>query len=82
MGQRAGYDPEDYEYRISADPTTRAILRTETSGKFHGLMDAAMLTSYFKYGAVANAYPEHVNAISTPAKLVEKFAVVRAILLP
>lgn len=64
MGKRASYDT-DYAQRSGAAPETQATLTTETSRRFHDLMDNAMLVSFYKYGAVANGYPERVNAIDS-----------------
>ena len=63
MSTRASYDPQDYTPRQHTDQTTLDLLARDTSRKFHDLMDAAMLVSAFKYGAVAEAYPDRVNAM-------------------
>ena len=65
MGKRASYDPPDYVGPARDDETSRALLRTNTSRRFHDLMDAAMLVSAFKYGEVGDGYPERVNALSS-----------------
>jgi hypothetical protein len=67
MNRRAEYDPADYRPRQTTDPDTLALLARDTSRKFHDLMDAAMLVSAFKYGAVADAYPSRVQAIGAPS---------------
>jgi hypothetical protein len=65
MGNRAEYDPSDYIAPARTDEQSVQLLASNTSRKFHGLMDAAMLVSAFKYGEVSVAYPERVNAIDS-----------------
>lgn len=65
MGQRALWDDPDYHAPARADETSQALLRTENSAKFHDGMIAAMLVSAYKYGKLAVAYPERVNAIES-----------------
>lgn len=73
MSKRAEYDAANYVSRVRPDETL-ATLATETSRRFHDLMDAAMLVSFYKYGAVADAYPEKVNAIESLKLRLDKYA--------
>jgi hypothetical protein len=73
MGNRAEYDATDYTPRTNTDADTLTRLARDTSRKFHDLMDAAMLVSSFKYGAVAEAYPERVNAIDSLKKRLDAY---------
>lgn len=63
MSNRASYDPQDYTPRQHTDADVLKRLATNTSRKFHDLMDAAMLVSSYKYGEVSDAYPDRVNAM-------------------
>lgn len=65
MSERASYDLPDFPDRNWTGTPTEATRRQETSRRFHDLMDAAMMVSFHKYGAVADAYPERVNAIDS-----------------
>lgn len=71
MGERASWAKEDdYKPRhfcTGGDEVLSALYR-DTSRRFHDLMDAAMLVSGHKYGAVADAYPEKVHAVGLKAK--------------
>lgn len=64
MGKRAKYDNVDFPVRVWTGEQEQ-IWRQETSRRFHDLMDNAMMVSYYKYGAVADGYPERVNAIES-----------------
>ena len=74
MGTRAEYDSTDYTQRTYDDPKTVSLLTSNTSRRFHDLMDAAMLVSAFKYGEVSEAYPERVNAIESLHLRLKKYA--------
>lgn len=65
MGNRAVYDMPDYPDRNWIGTPTEGIRNQETSRRFHDLMDAAMMVSYYKYGAVAEAYPDRVDALES-----------------
>lgn len=76
MGQRASYDDLSHEQLVqrltnllTADQETCDALRTETSAKFLAAMISAMLVSFFKYGAVADGFPERLNAIGRATAL-------------
>lgn len=77
MGQRAEYDPTTYTPRYhdvrAPDEQSAAMLARDTSRKFHDLMDAAMLVSGYKYGAVGDAYPERVDAIASLEKRLAEY---------
>lgn len=73
MSARAEYDPTDYAPRQHSDETTLAMLARDTSRKFHDLMDAAMLVSGFKYGAVSDAYPDKVSAMESLKKRLDAY---------
>jgi hypothetical protein len=45
--------------------TTDDILASEFSEQFIELMRNRMIVSYYKYGPIATAYPDKVNAISS-----------------
>jgi hypothetical protein len=62
---RANYDNTGYVAPERSDETSQAILYTETSPRFHDLMNAAMLVSFYKYGHVGDGYPKRVNAIDS-----------------
>lgn len=76
MGQRAPYDSEkdqkqamiELADRISTYVHSPEFL-TENSARFHNAMFGAMLISFYKYGALAEGYPDRVNAIGTPERL-------------
>jgi hypothetical protein len=74
MGKRADWDPADYPERPFAGTQQEANWRQETSRKFHQLMDNAMMISFFKYGAVADAYPERVHALDSLDIRLKKYA--------
>lgn len=74
MSKRASYDSPDYVARVHTDEGTLATLGTETSRRFHDLMDAAMLVSFYKYGHVGDGYPERVNAIESLRLRLDKYA--------
>lgn len=71
MGQRALYDTQDqmaawerFSGRLLGLASTPGSgFLTECSPKFLGLMTAAMMVSFHKYGAVAAGFPEKVSAI-------------------
>jgi hypothetical protein len=65
MSERANYDLPDYPDRNWTGSSQETTRRQETSRRFHDLMDAAMMVSFHKYGAVAEAYPEKVNALDS-----------------
>jgi hypothetical protein len=65
MSKRAQYDPADYPTRDWADSEQHDTWRQETSRRFHDLMDKAMMVSFYKYGAVADAYPDRVSAVDS-----------------
>lgn len=50
------------------------VLRTEFSDVFVSGMKDRMVVSYYKYGAVANAYPDKVNAITSLTDRLRKYA--------
>lgn len=74
MSIRASYDSPDYTPRVRDEEVSGPILATETSRRFHDLMDAAMLVSFYKYGPVAEGYPERVNAIESLKLRLDKYA--------
>ncbi len=51
---------------LLANEESEAQVRSEFSPTAVMLALGAMLVSYHKYGAVADGYPKHVNAIGTP----------------
>lgn len=65
MGNRAPYDLADFPDRNWTGTPTENTRRQETSRRFHDLMDAAMMVSFHKYGAVALGYPERVDALKS-----------------
>lgn len=73
MSARAPYDPQDYTPRVVRDDLTLGLLATNTSRKFHDLMDAAMLVSAYKYGEVSDAYPDKVNAMQSLGVRIAKY---------
>jgi hypothetical protein len=54
--------------------TKEEILKTEFSQVFAQKMSNAMLLSFYKYGAVAEAYPEKIDAIGSLMKRLRKYA--------
>ena len=44
------------------------ITPSEDSAKFHDRMRQAMTVSYYKYGAIKDAYPHKVNAVGSLKK--------------
>lgn len=52
----------------------KEILATEFSEPFVAGMRARMVMSYYKYGALADAYPEKVNAVSSLTDRLRKYA--------
>jgi len=58
MSERAAWAVDDVRH---TDP----VKATETSVRFHKLMDGAMGVSFYKYGPVSEGYPERVNAIES-----------------
>jgi predicted MPP superfamily phosphohydrolase len=67
-----GYEPR---HRFTTDDVqTLELLSRDTSRRFHDLMDSAMLVSGMKYGAVAAAYPQKVNAIESLQKRLKQYA--------
>jgi len=52
---------------------TRGVPDSENSQQFHQLMADAMGLSFFKYGKVADAYPEKVDAIKSLKARLEKY---------
>ena len=68
---RAPYDPPDY---TSRGPLNDPRCAAEVSELFLDGMRARMAVSRYKYGLVADAYPEKVNAIATIALQLEKYA--------
>lgn len=74
MSTRAPYDPDDFAApNLAATPDIVALIRRDTSAKFHYLMNAAMLVSAYKYGAVGDAYPERVNALASLQKRIAMY---------
>jgi hypothetical protein len=73
MSNRAEWDSPDYEPKKRADETSQQILGSETSRRFHDLMDAAMLVSFFKYGAAGDAYPHKVDALASMKKRLQAY---------
>ena len=63
MGERA--DWANNASKEHHDAESRTLLSRDTDRRFHALMDNAMLVSAYKYGPVAEAYPERVNAIQS-----------------
>lgn len=73
MGQRASYDSGDQNVEwvkfldrmlnMLKNPASSAAVMSELSAKFFGLMAGAMLVSFHKYGAVADGFPERIDAI-------------------
>lgn len=77
MGKRATYDPADYVSKVdwhTQDASIGAVLKSEVSRRFHDLMTAAMLTSFYKYGALADGYPERVHAVESLQLRLLKYA--------
>lgn len=60
--------PKRATSKIQASP-----LATEFSEQFIELMKNRMLTSYAKYGAIKDAYPEKVDAIQSCYMRIEKY---------
>jgi hypothetical protein len=50
-----------------------AVPASEFSDRYVDLMYKAMCMSYFKYGKVADAYPEKVDAIASLEKRLQKY---------
>jgi len=74
MGKRADHDSVEYIPRYARRDGEYAPLTHEFSERFVDLMRAAMLTSYHKYGAVAEAYPERVKALASLKVRLDKYA--------
>lgn len=64
MSKRAKYDPANYPVRAWSGETEE-LWRQETSRRFHDLMDNAMMVSFHKYGAVAEGFPDRLNALES-----------------
>lgn len=64
MGERAKWDKGE-QRRIFTGTEHEEDWNSETSHKFHNLMDAAMMVSRHKYGLLADGYPEKLNAIKS-----------------
>lgn len=62
------------EWSKDASPPDNAVLASETSRRFHKLMDGAMCVSFYKYGHVGDGYPERVNAIDSLKLRLKKYA--------
>ncbi|HEX7006748.1 MAG TPA: hypothetical protein VF274_06405 [Alphaproteobacteria bacterium] len=56
------------------DKTPAQILDTEFSEEFVRHMRNAMVMSYYKYGPIADAYPERVDAIGSLMQRLRKYA--------
>lgn len=54
--------------------TPEEILATEFSERFVKGMKDRMVVSFFKYGAVSDAYPHKVDAIASLKKRLDKYA--------
>lgn len=73
MSQRAEWaSNENYVARIIGGESWE-LLKRDTSFRFHDLMNNAMLVSAFKYGAVADAYPEKVNAVESARLRLDRY---------
>ena len=70
MGQRAPYDPPEYESR---GPLTDPACVGEVSEFFLDGMRSRMAVSRYKYGLVADAYPEKVNALASIAARFDRY---------
>src|SRR4051812_38521811 len=64
MSKRAKYDPAEYPVRQWSGEKEE-LWRQETSRRFHDLMDSAMMVSFYKYGAVAEGFPDRLNAMES-----------------
>jgi hypothetical protein len=64
MSARAPYDKPDHPIRFWTGEQ-ETLWRQETSRRFHDLMDNAMMVSFYKYGPVAQGFPERVNALES-----------------
>jgi hypothetical protein len=64
MSKRAKYDNIEYPMRDWSGEK-EALWRQETSRRFHDMMDNAMMVSFYKYGAVAEGFPERLNALES-----------------
>lgn len=73
MGKRAEWDNPQYGNSSWDNTSQEAMWRQETSRYFHSLMDAAMMTSFYKYGALADAYPEKIDAIESMELRLKKY---------
>jgi hypothetical protein len=62
------------EWAVDQTPDADPILATETSRRFHRLMDAAMQVSFYKYGHVGDGYPERVDAVKSLKARLDKYA--------
>jgi predicted MPP superfamily phosphohydrolase len=58
----------------SADAVPDETLPAEVSTRFQNLMRKAMYTSFYKYGAVAEGYPDRVNALDSLKLRLKKYA--------
>jgi hypothetical protein len=65
MSQRAEWSPEGHAAKLRNDVISSEKLRTNFCERFADLMRAAMLVSAYKYGEVAEAYPDRVNALES-----------------
>src|SRR4051812_29600342 len=71
MGGHASYsDPHDYTYR---GPLTDPKCAREVSEFFLDGMRNRMAVSFYKYGPVADAYPEKVNALDSLQLRLKKY---------
>lgn len=60
-------------HEVIAEGETREMLLRDTSRVFHDLMDGAMLVNAYKYGDVAQAYPDRVDAVQSMERRIEKY---------
>jgi hypothetical protein len=74
MSQRAEWSPEGHAAKLRNDVISSEKLRTNFCERFADLMRAAMLVSAYKYGEVAEAYPDRVNALESLGLRLAKYA--------
>lgn len=60
-------------HAVTAEGDTLAMLARDTSRTFHDLMDSVMLVNGHKYGDIAEAYPDRVDAIASLKGRLERY---------
>lgn len=77
MNERAGWAKDDGRvpryHAVTAEGDTLGMLLRDTSRTFHDLMDAVMLVNGHKYGDIAAAYPDRVDAIASLKGRLERY---------